>query len=48
MEEFWIFQDLEYARFLQMQELRKVLYIPDYGWIMSYDRVLNIPGQLFT
>ena len=25
MEEFWIFQDSEYARFLQMQALRKVL-----------------------
>ena len=28
MEKFWIFQDSEYARFRQMQELRKVLNMP--------------------
>ena len=48
MEEFSIFQDSEYARFLHMQELRKVLNMPEYGWIMSYGRVLNISGQIFT
>ena len=31
MEEFSIFQDSEYARFLHMQELRKVLNMPEYG-----------------
>ena len=36
MEEFWIFQDSKYARFLHMQELHKVLNIPEYGWIMFY------------
>ena len=28
MEEFWIFQDSENARFRQMEELRKVLNMP--------------------
>ena len=31
MEEFSIFRDSEYARFLHMQELRKVLNMPEYG-----------------
>ena len=48
MEEFWIFQDSEYVRFLNIQELRKVLNMPEYGWIMSYGRFLNIYGQLFA
>ena len=48
MEEFLIFQDSEYSRFLHMQELRKVLNVPEYGWIMSCGRVLNISGQIFT
>ena len=36
MEEFWILQDSGYARFLHMQELRKVLNMLEYGWIMPY------------
>ena len=48
MEEFWISQGSEYAWFLHMQDLRKVLNMPKYGWIMPYGRVLIIPGQLFT
>ena len=48
IEEFWIFQDSKYARFLHMQELRKVLNVSEYGLIMSYGRVLNISGQIFT
>ena len=47
-EGFWIFQDSDYACFLRMQALRKVLNIPEYGWIMPYGRVLNKPGQRFT
>ena len=31
MEEFSIFQDSGYVRFLHMQELRKVLNMPEYG-----------------
>ena len=31
MEEFRIFQDSEYARFLHMQELGKVVNLPEYG-----------------
>ena len=48
MEVFWIFQDSEYATFLCMQALHKVLKIPEFGWIMPYGRVLNMPGQRFT
>ena len=48
MEEFWIFQDYEYARFLNMQALHKVLNMPKYGWIMPYGSILNMPGQRFT
>ena len=40
-EGFWIFEDSDYACFLRMQALRKVLNIPEYGWIMPYGRVLN-------
>ena len=55
MEGFWIFQDSEYARFLHMQGLRKVLIIPEYGRMMHewklkcpyYGKVLNMPGQSF-
>ena len=47
MEEFWIFQDSEYDSFLHIQELHKVLNMPEYGWIVSYGRVLNISGQFF-
>ena len=36
IEGFWIFQDSQYARFLYMQELHKVL------------NVMSIPGQSFT
>ena len=45
---FLIIQDSEYARFLQMQALDKVLNVPEYAWIMTYDRVLNMFGQRFT
>ena len=31
MEEFCIFQESEYARFLHMQALHKVLHMPKYG-----------------
>ena len=34
MEGFWIFHDLEYAKLLHMQELHKVLNMPEYGWLM--------------
>ena len=33
MEGFWILQDSEYARFLRMQAVHKVLNMPEYGWI---------------
>ena len=33
------------SRFLRMQPLRKVLNMPQYGWIMPYVRVLNMPGE---
>ena len=45
MEGFWIFKDSEYASLLLMQAFRKVLNMPEYGWIMTYGRVLNMPGQ---
>ena len=48
IEKFLIIQDSEYARFLQMQTLDKVLNVPEYAWIMTYDRVLNMSGQRFT
>ena len=48
IEGFWIFQDSEYARFLSMQVLHKVLIMTEYGRIMPYGRVLNMPGQDFT
>ena len=47
MQEFWIFQDSKYARFLHMQVLHKILNMPEYGWAMPYGRVLNMPGQRF-
>ena len=31
MKGFWIFQDFEYARFLHMQALQKVLDMSEYG-----------------
>ena len=31
MEEFWIFQDSAYARFVHMQALHKVPNMPEYG-----------------
>ena len=34
MEGFWAFQDSEYARFLHMQALHKVLSMPEYDWMM--------------
>ena len=45
MQEFWIFQDSEYARFLHMQALHKVLNMTEknaswqgskYGWSTFY------------
>ena len=48
MKEFWIFYDLEYARFLHMQALRKILDMPEHGWIMLCGRVLKMPDQRFT
>ena len=41
MEGFWKFQDFEYARFLYMQVLHKALNMPEYGWTVPYDKVLN-------
>ena len=34
MKGFWNFEDSEYARFLHMQALHKVLNMLEYGWIM--------------
>ena len=42
MEGFWIFQDSKYARLLQMQALRKVLNMPEYGWIMPKYTILTM------
>ena len=47
MEEFWIFQNSKYARFLLMQAFHKTLNMPENCWIMSYGRVFNMPGQRF-
>ena len=44
MKGFWIFQVSEHSRFLHKQAFRKVLNMLAYGWIMSYGRVLNMPG----
>ena len=35
-----------YSRFPHMHALQKPLNIPEHGWIMSYDRVLNMPGHI--
>ena len=48
MEGFWILKDSEYARFLRMQVLQKVLNMPEYGWIIPYGEVLDTPGQFLT
>ena len=40
MEGFWIFQDPEYARFLHIQGLHKVMNMPEHGWIMPAQTVL--------
>ena len=48
MEGFWIFQRSENARCLCTQALRKVQNMPEYGWIIRYGRILNMPGQRFT
>ena len=37
LEKFWIFQGSQYARFLYMQALQKVLNMPEYGWIIKLD-----------
>ena len=48
--EFWIcnrmqlWKSFEYVDFMQMQALYKV----NNGWIMPYDRVLNMPTRCFT
>ena len=47
-ERFLVIQDSEYARFLRLQALREVLNMPECGWIMLYDKVLNMSGQRFT
>ena len=51
MEEFWIFQDSDYPRFLHMQELQKVLNVwiwLNNAWINCFSNgwVLDIPGQV--
>ena len=43
VEEFWIFHSSEYARFLYVQTLHKVLNMPEDGWIIANDSVLNMP-----
>ena len=48
MEGFWIYQDSYYARFLRMQALHEVLNMPEYRWMMLYDRVLDMLGQRFA
>ena len=48
MEGFWIFQDSKYVKFLHMQALHKVLNVPEYDWVITYGRVLNMPAQRFT
>ena len=42
-----IFQDPEYASFLCMQMLYKVLNMPECRWIMPYGRILNMSSQSF-
>ena len=34
MKGFWALQYSEYAKFLHMQALHKVLSMPDYDWMM--------------
>ena len=41
-EGFWIFHDSEYVRFLHNASVTQGI---EYGWIMSYGRVLNMPVQ---
>ena len=41
IEDFWIFQDSKYTRFLHMQGLQKVLNMAEYNWIMSEWTVLT-------
>ena len=45
-EGFWIFQDSEYGWFLRMQALHKVLIMAEYGSIMPFGKVLNMPGNV--
>ena len=57
MTGFWIYVGMqlekasEYSRILSMsgfcimQVSHKVLNMPEYGWIMSYGRILNMPVQ---
>ena len=45
IKEFWIFQDSEYARFLRMQALHKVLNMPGQRFtVLNKLTVLNMPG----
>ena len=56
MAEFWICigkqlsKSSEYSRNPsgQFSAYARVVNMPEYGWIMSYDKVLNISDQLFT
>ena len=34
MKRFWIFQNSEYADFLNIQALHEILNMAEYGWIM--------------
>ena len=42
IEGFWILQSFEYVRFLHNATVAQG---SEYAWIMSYGRVLNMPGQ---
>ena len=48
MEEFWVIKDSKYARLMHMQAMQKVLNMPEYGWIIPYGRLLNLPSERFT
>ena len=48
MEELSIIQDFQYASFLNMYVLHKVLNMSEDSWMMPCGRVLNMPGQSFT
>ena len=48
MEGLWMFWNCEYARFLHMPASQKILNMPEFDWIMSYGRVLNMSSKTFT